>query len=489
MKMKLSCLAVAAALATCSGFALASPIGYGAGTTGGGSTTPVSVSTLAAAQAAVDAYSGSGGLVLKYTGTFDFSTITVCDQHSKAAQILEIKNKGDISIIGADGSAANFGIHIAGAAKNIIIRNMTIGLTPGGSDSDMISVEGMSSGKPSYVWIDHNTLFSSVQECAGTGDTMFDGMIDTKKGSNHITVSYNYMHDHHKVSLNGYSDSDNTDRYITWHHNRIENVGSRVPLQRFGIFHIFNNYYNNVLVSGINVRMGGQALIESNYFENSLNPVTSRDSDSIGYWDLRNNYVGSGITWSTGSSSDVNATNWTTTKTFTETLGYSYTPDAAALVKCIVTSTAGAGNGLLESTSSCSNASSSASSSAASSSSSKSSSSASSASSSSSSKASSSAASSASSSKSSSSAASSSASSASTSAPTLSGTGDYPSGFSKCADLGETCAVPSGTGWVAFGRKGNWVTKYVGVGKSVACTVAAFGSEPNGNPDKCSYQK
>jgi len=49
--------------------------------------------------------------------------------------------------------------------------------------------------------------------------------------------------------------------------------------------------------------------------------------------------------------------------------------------------------------------------------------------------------------------------------------------------------VPSGSGWVAFGRKGNWVSKYVGVGKSAACTVEAFGSDPKGNPNKCSYQK
>lgn len=73
--------------------------------------------------------------------------------------------------------------------------------------------------------------------------------------------------------------------------------------------------------------------------------------------------------------------------------------------------------------------------------------------------------------------------------PTLRGTGDYPAGFSKCADLGGTCKVSSGPGWVAFGRKGAWVAKNVGAGKSIACTVAAFGSDPNGNPNKCSYKR
>ena len=101
------------------------------------------------------------------------------------------------------------------------------------------------------------------------------------------------------------------------------------------------------------------------------------------------------------------------------------------------------------------------------------------------------ASSSSSSSKASSSSSSSKASSSSSAAgaPVLSGSSDYPSGFSKCADLGGTCAVPSGSGWTAFGRKGKWVAKYVGVGKSVACTVTAFGRDPGGAPNKCSYQK
>jgi pectate lyase len=455
--------------------AVAGPVGYGAATTGGGSASAVTVSTLAAAQAAVDAYSGSGGLVLNYTGTFNFASITdPCTQHSLSAQILEIKNKNNITIKGANGSSANFGIHIAGTASNIIVQNMTIGLLRGGEAADSISIEGMSSGAPSNIWIDHNTIFSKLVDCSGAGDASFDGAMDNKKGAKNITYSYNYIHDHQKVALNGHSDSDSTNSAMTatYHHNRFENVKSRLPLQRMGKTHSFNNYYANVSTSGINVRMGGVALIESNYFENVKNPVTSRDSSSIGYWDLRNNYVGSGITWDTPDSATVNATNWTTTKAFGST-GYSYTVDSAACVKSIVIATAGAGKNLAT-TASCSATSSSAASSVATSSSS-------------SSKASSSAASNVASSSSSSKASSSAASSVS-GAPVLTGTGDYPDGFSKCADLGGTCSVTKGTGWVAFGRKGHWVTKKVTVGGSIACTVAAFGSDPLGNPNKCSIQ-
>ncbi len=350
--MKTTYLKSAMAIATimAATHAIAGPVGYGAATTGGGSKAAVNVATMAAMQSAIDGYSGSGGLVLNYTGTFNYATITdVCAQWKKAAQIVEIKNKSDITIKGTNTSSGNFGIHIVGNAHNVIVQNMTIGLLPGGSNADSISIEGTSSGQPSNIWVDHNTIFASLTMCSGAGDASFDGGIDMKKGANHITVSYNYIHDYQKVSLNGYSDKDtaNAAARTTFHHNRFENVKSRLPLQRFGLTHIYNNYFNNVHTSGINVRMGGLSLIESNYFENILNPVTSRDSSAIGFWDLRNNFVGGGITWDAGSSGTVNATDWKTTKAFGST-GYSYTVEAASGVKVRAIATAGARTNLAQ---------------------------------------------------------------------------------------------------------------------------------------------
>jgi pectate lyase len=106
-------------------------VGYGQATTGGGSTAARKVASLAELQSAIDAYGGSGGLVLEYTGHFDFAAISdPCTQHEKPAATLEIKEKSDITLLGSAGSGANFGVHIASDSHNIIIRNMTIGLTP-----------------------------------------------------------------------------------------------------------------------------------------------------------------------------------------------------------------------------------------------------------------------------------------------------------------------------------------------------------------------
>jgi pectate lyase len=321
------------------------PLGYGKDTTGGGSKAAVEAATLDALQAAIDGYSGSGGLVLKYTGKFDFATIKdPCVQHTLDAHKLEIKKKSDVTLLGADGSAANFGIHVAASSSNIIIRNMTIGLLPGGSDSDMISLEGVSDGVPKNIWIDHNELFSSLADCPGAGDTAFDGMIDIKKGADNVTVSYNYLHDHHKASLNGYSDDDAAERHVTFHHNLFENLGSRTPLQRHGYSHMLNNYLSKILTSGINVRMGGYSLVEGNYFENVNNPVTSRDSSSVGFWDLRNNNLATpadvaagnafGITWDDGNDGTVNALDWKTTMAFpAASLSYKYESQPFACVR------------------------------------------------------------------------------------------------------------------------------------------------------------
>ncbi len=376
---------------------------------------------------------------------------------------------------------------------------MKIGALAGANnDADMLRIDSGTN-----VWVDHNELFAVNNECNGSpdGDLTFESAIDIKKDSHNITVSYNNIHDSKKVGLDGSSSSDiASGREITFHHNIYKNVNARLPLQRGGWTHMYNNFYDGITGSGINVRQAGYSLIESNWFQNSLNPVTCRyDSSNCGFWDLRNNNVKSpadfatyNITWTSGGTID--ATNWTTTAPFPISIPYSYSVVSPECVKDKLATVAGVGkNGATLTASVCGGTTSSVASSSAPSStpavssSSKSSSSVAVVS---SSKSSSSIAATSSSKSSSSVAVSSSkASSSASGAPVLTGTGDYPDGFSKCADLGETCSVTSGDGWVAFGRKGKWVTKKVSVPGSIACTVAAFGSDPAGNPNKCSYKK
>ena len=443
-------------------------------------------------------------LVVTYTGNEDTLINQIVKDHTvdasgncpkphwnDAYREVQIKdNSLGITIQGADGSSANFGITMI-KSSNIIIKNMKIGALGGANnDADMLRIDNSSN-----IWIDHNELFAVNNECNGSPDKdlTFESAIDIKKDAQNITVSYNVIRDSKKVGLMGHTQSGGTtdfQRTVTFHHNIYRNVNGRLPLQRGGVMHAYNNHYDKITGSGINVRAAGKAIVERNYFENSKNPLTCRfDTNGCGTWHLiANNTTSSadnakyGITWDDAGSGGINADSWTSTLSAKPSLPYSYEPVSAQCVKDKLASYAGVGkNGAQLTAAACGGATSSSSSSKSSSSSSISSS----ASSSSSSKSSSSSVSSSSSSKSSSSSSSSSVSGA----PVLSGTSDYPAGFSKCADLNGTCKVSSGTGWVAFGRKGKWVAKYVGVGKSVACTVAAFGSDPGGNPNKCSFQK
>jgi pectate lyase len=117
---------------------------------------------------------------------------------------------------------------------------------------------------------------------------------------------------------------------------------------------VLNNYFNQITVSGINVRMSGYSLVEANYFENSKNPVTSRDSTELGYWELRNNNITSAsdfskynITWSaSGSTPTKDATDWVTTAAYPVALGYSYIADDPQCLKVGLRGAAGAGKGL-----------------------------------------------------------------------------------------------------------------------------------------------
>ncbi len=304
---------------------------------------------------------GAYPLVITYTGNEDALIAQMIKDHtvdssgncpnprwSEAYRKVEIKEftKG-ITIIGANGSSANFGV-VVNKSSNVIIRNMKIGALAGASnDADMIRIDSGSN-----VWVDHNELFAVNNECKGSpdGDLTFESAIDIKKDSHNITVSYNLIRDSKKVGLDGSSSSDIAGgREITFHHNIYRNVSARLPLQRGGWTHMYNNLYDGITGSGINVRQNGYALIESNWFQNAVNPVTCRfDSSNCGKWDLRNNNVKTpgdfatyNITWTSGGTID--ATNWTTTAPFPISIPYSYAPVTPQCVKDKIATVAGVG--------------------------------------------------------------------------------------------------------------------------------------------------
>ncbi len=121
-----------------------------------------------------------------------------------------------------------------------------------------------------HVWIDHCTFsdgdrtddkFPSVwaapYDAAAYEVQHHDGLVDVTNSANYVTLSYNHFHDHNKTTLIGGSDSASlSDSYpgvlkTTLHHNFYQNVVQRQPRARYGMVHIYSNYYTGVNGQGV----------------------------------------------------------------------------------------------------------------------------------------------------------------------------------------------------------------------------------------------
>ncbi|MET0357306.1 MAG: hypothetical protein ABW044_11035 [Cellvibrio sp.] len=228
---------------------------------------------------------------------------TITPANSGSAVQFDVKDMANVSIIGVDnkGLFDGIGINIV-RAQNIIVRNLTLRWNRIGQ-KDAISIDGDANNVSSNIWIDHNELYNDLN----TDKDFYDELISGKRGTNNVTISYNYIHDSWKTSLWGYTDEDDFDRHITFAFNRWENANSRMPLFRHGHGHVYNNYYNNIDGTAINSRMDAQIRVDGNVFENSKNVIVSQDSARLGYWDTANNLY-TNVTWSAPPSGNCNGT-------------------------------------------------------------------------------------------------------------------------------------------------------------------------------------
>lgn len=248
--------------------------------------------------------------------------------------------------VGSAGFLDGVGLNIS-SKRNIIIQNIKITLTsitdrsdpavydPDGDEGlpqiivnggDCIGIQGSSSN----VWIDHCELYNT-DPTVQTNKDLYDGLVDIKNTSQYVTLSWNYFHDNHKTHLVGSSDSDLSDRKLTFHHNYYRNIQSRLPLNRGGVAHVYNNYFNVIRGSAVDSRMGACVRVENNVFETVKSPVIASGSTLGKYQVIGNTF--SGIT----------GTAAPTSSTCTFTPPYSYSLDAASAVKSGVIAGAGIG--------------------------------------------------------------------------------------------------------------------------------------------------
>jgi len=259
------------------GFASVNALGQN-GTTGGAGGPVVEVDTAAEFMSAI---ARTGPLVICVRGMI---------QLPSSPQMHNVTSDKSILGIGASsgftGGGLNVGLPIsevttppADAVHNVIIRNLVFR----DATDDSINVQMFSH----HVWIDHNDLASG-----------FDGLIDIKRGSSYVTVSWNHTHNHTKNMLLGHDDGNAAQDVgrlkVTYHHNWFDQTPQRNPRVRFGEpVHVFNNYYLHNTDIGVACQANAGCVVEGNYFENTEETVSNHYAGPTGRCVARNNvFVG-----------------------------------------------------------------------------------------------------------------------------------------------------------------------------------------------------
>jgi pectate lyase len=183
---------------------------------------------------------------------------------SAANQGLRVKLPvgANTTILGLKGAQLAGGNLLLTNVSNVIIRNVmfldaydcfpawtpTDGATGNwNSLYDNVTLSGTTN-----VWIDHNTFTDGANQDVnqpthlGRPYQVHDGLTDIIRGSDYVTVSYNNMFEHDKSMLIGSTNTPGVDvgkLRVTLHHNRLANLGQRMPRVRFGQVDVYNNYY------------------------------------------------------------------------------------------------------------------------------------------------------------------------------------------------------------------------------------------------------
>jgi pectate lyase len=297
------------AAAPVEGFAAVSGNGHGPVTGGAGGPT-VTVTSLSQLQTEA---ARSGAETIQVNGLF-----------SGSGEVTVTSNKTVVGV-GSGSGLTGIGVKMKGVS-NVIIQNLNISkVTASSGDGDSVHVE-----KSDHIWIDHNNLSSDMSH----GKDFYDGQVDLTHAADFITVSWNVIHDHFKVSLVGHSDSNGSEDTghlrVTYHHNHIFNFDSRTPSLRFGTGHVYSNYIVNGS-TGVHSRENAQMLVQNNVFRSVGTPIeTTGDSPVDGFVNQSGNDLGGGTN------------KITRTGSFTSP-PYSFTLTPTASVISVVTSGAGTG--------------------------------------------------------------------------------------------------------------------------------------------------
>ncbi|WP_237108316.1 right-handed parallel beta-helix repeat-containing protein, partial [Nonomuraea sp. MG754425] len=275
-------------------------------TTGGAGGTTVTVTNYADL---VRYATASAPYVIKVNGAITVSPY--------GTEIRVASNKTIVGV-GKNGHIVNGGFFLGTGVSNVIIRNLTIRDTRMADDDpgdDAYDYDGIQLDTAHHVWIDHNTI-----------TRMNDGLIDSRKDTSFLTVSWNVLAENNKAFGIGWT--DNVTARMTIHHNWIRDNNQRNPsTDNVAYAHLYNNYLQNISGYGNYSRGATKMVIENSYYQNVKDPYYRDDAAQL-------RQSGSICTGCSGQQE-------TGGSAFTPSSFYSYTLDPAAQVPSLVTTYAG----------------------------------------------------------------------------------------------------------------------------------------------------
>lgn len=246
---------------------------------------------IASADRFTDRPHGFASLAGGTTGGAGGKVVTVTDQaslakYAAAEEPYVIRVSGSIAVepfgsnvvVGSDKTIIGVGdtgeivhgeLHLNPATHNVIIRNLTIrdSYVEGDWDGKTQDFDAIQLDTVDHVWIDHNRLTH-----------MGDGLIDLRKDSQYITVSYNVFSNHNKAFGIGWT--PNVITQVTIDHNWFTGTKQRNPsADNCAYAHLYNNYLSAQVADGDPVWTYGnwsrghtKMVIENSYYDGVQHP-------------------------------------------------------------------------------------------------------------------------------------------------------------------------------------------------------------------------
>jgi pectate lyase len=169
--------------------------------------------------------------------------------------------------------------------RNVIVRNIALD-TPwdvNPEDAANAYADGITVSRGQNIYLDHITISDG-----DTPDTLavapwltrHDGALDVVRGSDYVTIANSTFNKHHKTTLIGNGDSgrawsDEGRMHVTLSGNWWDGATTRLPLNRYGQVHMFNNLVTGSVStkdvdvkfeSGTDARYHSNMLIENHYY-------------------------------------------------------------------------------------------------------------------------------------------------------------------------------------------------------------------------------